>query len=170
MGAIITWFTFYFLRTVIYDYPFTVPAGFYLGALLYTLGWLSLHFLTGAYEPVYNKSGITEILRTLIVSFIGCLALLFFFILKNPQENNMYYYKEFFSLLVPVFLVTATLRLLLLRIGENQLKKKSVFFNVLLIGSVQNSAQFYESFTNLKHDNGYNINSFLNTNGQMNIP
>lgn len=114
---------------------------------------------------VYYKSGITEILRTLIACTIGCLALLFFFILKNPQENNNYYYKEFFSLLIPVFLMTVTLRLLFLRIALNQLKSKKVFFNVLLIGSGQNASIFYNTFMDTKDIPGYSINSFLNVNG-----
>lgn len=114
---------------------------------------------------VYYKSGITEILRTLIVCTIGCLALLFFFILKNPQDNNNYYYKEFFSLLIPVFLITVTLRLLFLRIALNQLKNKKVFFNVLLIGSGKNASTFYKTFMETKDIPGYSINSFLNVNG-----
>lgn len=165
IGAIITWSTFYFLRTVIYDYHFTVPAGFYLGTFLYIIGWLSLHFLTGAYDPVYNKSGINELLRTLIVCIIGCLFLLFFFILKNPQENNMFYYKEFFSLLIPNFIVTASLRWLFLKIADKQLVQKKVFFNVLIIGSTRNAANFLEGFKDSSYIKGYNITSFLNING-----
>src|SRR6187431_2867362 len=75
IGSAITWISFYFLRTIIYNFPLTIPPDFYLGGLLYILGWLSLHFLTGAYEPVYNKSTISEIVRTFIVCAIGCLVL-----------------------------------------------------------------------------------------------
>jgi len=164
-SATITWFTFYYLRTVIYDYTFSVPPGFYLGGFLYITGWLSLHFLSGAYELVYHKSGITEVLRTLIVCTIGCLGLLFFFILKNPHENNSNYYQEFYSLLFPVLLVTIFLRLLFLKIGLNQLNNKKVFFNILLIGSGKNAHQFYETFMQTKGNTGYSINSFLNING-----
>ena len=165
IGAAVTWISFYFLRTVIYGYPLTIPPGFYLGGFLYILGWVSLHFLTGAYEPVYNKSGISEVIRTFIVCTIGCLALLFFFILKNPQDNNIYYYKEFFSLLGPVFIITVTLRLLLLGISNRQLKKKQVFFNVLLVGSGKNALKFYDTFNSTKPTNGYSINCFLNITG-----
>ncbi len=168
-GAALTWFCFYFLRTVIYQYPFSIPSGFYLGGLMYILGWLSLHFLTGAYQNVYHKSGVTEFFRTLIVSLIGCLALLFFFILKNPQRNNLHYYDEFYSLLVPVFFVTLTSRLLFLRMANRQLKKTKVSFNVLLIGSGKNATQFFNSFINTNTNSGYFITSFLNTNGNTNI-
>lgn len=165
LGAIITWIGFYFLRTVIYNDEFFMPTGFYFGAILYIFGWLSLHFLSGAYEMVYHKSGITEILRTLIVCIIGCLVLLFIFILKNPHEKSSYYYEEFYSLMIPVFLTTVFLRLLFLQIGLKQLKNKTVFFNVLLIGSEKNAGRFYKTFTNTNEISGYSINSFLNING-----
>lgn len=140
-----------------------------MGVLLYTIGWLSLHFLSGAYTDVYHKSTVIEFLRTLIVSLIGCLGLLFFFILKNPHENNFLYYEEFYSLLIPVFLVTLLSRLLLLHITNKQLKEKKVFFNVLLVGSGKNASQFFESFTNTNAATGYSITSFLNTNGNNNL-
>jgi len=168
-GAALTWFCFYFLRTVIYHYPFGIPPGFYLGGLLYIVGWLSLHFLSGAYESVYHKSTISEFFRTLIVSLIGCFALLFFFILKNPHENNIQYYDEFYSLLIPVFFVTLLSRLLFLRTANDQLKKNKVFFNILLIGSGKNATQFFESFINTNAHNGYSITSFLNINGNKDL-
>ncbi len=160
---------FYFLRTVIYDYPFSLPPGFYAGALLYVLGWLSLHLLSGAYEAIYQKSAITEIFRTLIASLIGCFALLFFFILKNPHENNNNYYMEFYSMLVPVFLVTLTTRLIFLKLSGNQLAKGKVFFNVLLIGSGKNASSFFEHFIKTNENTGYTISSFLNINGNHGV-
>ena len=163
----ITWFCFYFLRTLIYHYPFTIPPGFYFGGFLYITGWVSLHFLSGAYEGIYHKSAVYEFLRTLIVSLTGCTALLFIFILKNPKNNNFYYYDEFFSLLVPVFLLTFISRLLLLSYKSSQLKRNLVYFNVLLIGSGKNAASFFQSFNST--DSGYLIKGFLNTNGAENI-
>jgi exopolysaccharide biosynthesis polyprenyl glycosylphosphotransferase len=164
-SAIATWLLFYFLRTVIYDYPFSVPPGFYLGAFLYVIGWLSLHLLSGAYQAIYQKSAVTEIFRTLLVSLIGCFVLLFFFILKNPQTDNSNYYLEFYSLLIPVIIVTLSIRLFFLNFTKNQLKKSDVYFNVLLIGSGKNASNFFQSFIKSNENTGYVINSFLNTNG-----
>lgn len=77
----------------------------------------------------------------------------------------MYYYAEFFSLLGPVLLVTLFFRLILIQAGAAQLKKKSVYFNVLLIGSNKNAAQFYHNFTKTAFIKGFNINCFVNING-----
>lgn len=169
VGAAITWLSFYFLRTIIYQYPFAIPSGFFFGGLLYIIGWLSLHFLSGAYEDVYHKSVVPEFFRTLIVSLIGCLTLLFFFILKNKLGNNLYYYHEFYSLLLPVFFITLLSRLLFLHLIKYQLKNNKVIFNVLLIGSGKNATQFFNSFISTKNNAGYLITSFLNTNGNTNI-
>jgi exopolysaccharide biosynthesis polyprenyl glycosylphosphotransferase len=168
-GALATWLLFYFLRSEIYHYPFSVPAGFYLGAVLYTVGWISLHFLSGAYEGVYQKTTITEAFRTLTVSLVGSFGLLFFFILKNPRRDNTDYYKEFFCILAPVFILTLIVRLIFLKIAKQQLIGRNVFFNVLLIGSGKNAADFFQAFIQTNEYSGYAIRSFLNTNGNGNV-
>ena len=81
----------------------------------------------------------------------------------------MNYYDEFYILLIPVFLVTLLLRLLFLRIANNQLKRNKVFFNILLIGSGKNASQFFQSFINTDNNAGYIITSFLNINGTANL-
>src|SRR6218665_3719763 len=155
--SILTWLCFYYLRTVIYNYDFSIPPGFYIGLVLYTMGWISLHFMSGAYNDVYNKSGFTELFRTAAVSIIGCLGLLFFFVLKNPQSNNMIYYKEFFSLLIPNFIATLICRLFFLRFIRRQLRQGKVYFNVLLLGSEGRATEFYKSFLKSNTGKGYGI-------------
>ncbi len=146
-----------------------MPPGFYLGTFLYTIGWLSLHLLSGAYEGIYQKTKITEFIRTLLVSLIGCMVLLFFFILKNPQKYNIYYYKEFFSLLIPVFVVTLIIRFALLNLALKQLETKKVYFNALLIGTGKTASAFFNAFIKTNKSTGYNISSFLNTNGNSGL-
>lgn len=162
--CIFTWASFYYLRTIIYDYDFSMPPGFYLGLFIYVAGWLSLHFFSGTYNSLYQKSRIAEIIKTFVISLLGCLILLFFFILKNPQENNKYYYLEFFSLLLPIFICTTTSRIIFLSIAKNQLRKGQVYFNALLIGSGKKAASFYNEFKLSKEHSGYRIVGFINTN------
>lgn len=133
---------------------------------MYTVGWISLNFLTGTYTSLYQKSRVTEFFRTFIISTVGCLFLLFFFILKNPQNNNQNYYLEFYSLLFPVFIVTVFVRMIFLTIAKNQLKGKKVFFNALLLGSGKKASQFYEAFIKSSEQSGYRLTGFFNTNGK----
>jgi len=165
-----TWLLFYYLRTRIYDYEFSVPPGFYLGLFLYTAGWVSLHFLSGAYASLYLKSRIGEALKIIFASVLGCTILLFFFILKNPQVDNMRYYVEFLSLLLPFIILSLFARSLILNYTKKQLRKKTVYFNVLLVGSENKTKQLYDSFTNAKDNSGYILTSFLNVNGPCSDP
>lgn len=154
IAAVLTWVCFYYLRTVIYQYPFTIPPGFYVGLVLYTLGWLFLHLMSGAYENPYQRSGLIEFFRTLLVSFIGCTGLLFFFILKNPQENNVHYYQEFFALLIPVAISSLLVRFFFLRLANQQLRAGTVYFNTLLIGSGQSAEDFYTAYDQTRFSGG----------------
>ncbi len=163
--CILTWLCFYYLRTVIYAYPFSIPGGFYIGLFMYSTGWILLHFLCGSYNSLYHKSRIQEFFNTFIISVIGCLFLLFFFILKNPQNNNKNYYLEFYSLLFPIFISTVGIRMIFLGIAKKQLANKKVYFNALLIGSGKKAAQFYSAFSETKHQSGFRITGFFNTNG-----
>lgn len=159
--CVATWIIFYYLRTLIYDYGFRIPAGFYLGLSLYTIGWLTLHFLAGAYQPLYLQSKFAEILRTISTSLIGCLALLFFFILKNPHENNNTYYLEFISLLIPNLLLFAIARWSWLHKAKKQLQCGSVFFNAMIVGNADEAKRFIHSFQQSKENQGYQIAAFV---------
>ncbi len=133
---------------------------------MYVGGWLSLHFLTGTYTSLYQKSRIAELFKTFIVSLVGCLFLLFFFILKNPRTNNYDYYSEFFFLLIPVFFLSGTCRLVFLSLIKKQLIDQKVFFNTLLIGSGKKASAFYKDFQAANDHSGYRLTSYLNLNGK----
>ena len=164
-----TWLCFYYLRTIIYNYNFRIPPGFYLGWILYVAGWLTLYFLFGFYNSIYHKSRLTEIAKTFLVSLIGCLFLLFFFILKNPHDNNNSYYLEFFSLLIPIFFLTSISRFLFLTYAKNQIKSGAIFYNALIIGSGKKAVDFYKNFKSSKAISGYRFVGFLNTSANENI-
>ncbi len=160
--CLLTWFTFYYLRTFIYNYNINLPSGFYYGFIFYTLGWLCLHFLSGAYNSPYQKSRLSETIKTIIVVFIGCMVLLFLFILKNPQTNNQFYYLEFYSLLLPNIILTLTSRIIFLSYAKAQLENKSIFFKSLIIGTEQKARTFYEDFVSSKEHSGFLITGFIN--------
>ncbi len=164
--SIFTWVCFYYLRTRVQNYPFSIPPGFYLGLLLYSLGWISLHFLTGTYEGLYQKSRVVEVFKTIVVSAVGSLVLLFFFILKNPRTDNYDYYIDFYILIIPVTFFSAVARSIFLSFTKKQIRNKKVFFNSLLIGSGNKAQDFFTDFTKTNDNSGYIITHFINLNGK----
>ena len=163
--AIVAWIVFYYLRSYVQKYPFSVPPGFYLGLVLFTLGWVGLHFLTGTYDNIYQKSRVVEFFKTVIVSLVGCLILLFIFILKNPRVNNNDYYLDFFILLLPITIFSIIARTLFISYTKNQLYLKKVYFKTLLIGSGSNATKFYTKFLAANDNSGFQITDIINLNG-----
>jgi polysaccharide biosynthesis protein PslA len=160
--CLLSWLCFYYLRSYFQHYDFKVPPGFYIGLVLYTIGWLSLHFLTGTYSGLYQKSRVAEFFKTTIVSLAGSLVLLFFFILKNPRINNYDYYKDFFALLTTVTVLSCLARMLFLGVTKKQLKNKQVFFNTLMVGDAKTAALFYNDFKEANDGSGHTIKGFVN--------
>ncbi|NOU37709.1 MAG: sugar transferase [Ferruginibacter sp.] len=159
--CLFTWLSFYYLRTKVQGYNFSMPPGFYLGLFLYTIGWITLHFLTGTYNSLYQKSRVVEAFKTIVVSLVGSLFLLFFFILKNPRTNNYDYYLDFYVLLFPIIICSVLVRVIFLSITKKQLQNGSVFFKTMLIGSGNNAIQFYKKFKNVNDTSGFVITDYL---------
>lgn len=164
--AIITWLGFYYFRSVIYHFSFQVPSGFFLGLVLYTAGWLILHFITGTYYELYQKSRVAEAFKTIVAGLIGSLVLLLFFVLKNPRSNNYDYYGEYCFLLVSNIVLLTIVRTTILSFLKKQLREKKVFFNSMLIGSGKKAEQFIKDFTESNDRSGYVITDFINLNGK----
>lgn len=167
--AILTWFVFYYIRGILYNYSFRMPPNFYWGMAIYSGGWILLHFLSGSYDNIYHKSGISEFTRTAAVSVTGCLFLLFFFILKNPHENNQNYYYEFYSLLIPNFTLLLFCRIAFLAAIRKQLTRGKVWFNTLLIGSGLKAGDFYRSFSGSKDVSGLRPVGFVQMDDTSNL-
>ena len=166
----LSWICFYYLRTIIYHYNFRIPPGFYVGLFLYIAGWLTLYFLSGAYNSIYQKSRLSEIIRAFFISCMGCLFLLFFFILKNPHENNQSYYLEFFSLLIPLFLANSIVRFFTISYAKHQVKTGRIFYNALIIGPIVQAANFLHDINNVRSKSGYRFLGILNTDSTQKQP
>jgi polysaccharide biosynthesis protein PslA len=164
--CLFTWGLFYFLRPIIYHYPFSLPAGFYTGMLFFTTGWLVLHFLSGTYFELYQKSRTMEFFKTIFVTIIGSFVLLFAFILKNPRTDNSDYYLDFIILFTPIVIVSTLVRMLILGYTKNQIKQKEIIFNTLLIGSGSNLQSFVHDFLKANDTSGFVITDFINLNGK----
>ena len=160
--AVFTWGIFYYLRTRLYADRFTIPPGFYLGLLMYVTGWVCLHFISGTYTSLYQKSRVVEFFKTILITVIGCLFLLFFFILKNPKTNNYDYYSEFYLLLFPVMFCSTIMRLIFLTQTKKQLQTKKVFFKSLLIGSGNKAKEFHKDFLEANDYSGFVITDYIN--------
>ncbi len=165
IAAIFSWIAFYFLREYILGEQLIPGIRFYIGLLAFPLAWIALYHLTGSYYNIYHKSRLSEFSATVLVSFFGSIIILFVFLLYDATGYYDIYYKEFFTLLGVQILFTYGVRLVLLNIARSQLKKGTVFFNTLILGSSNYAAALCTSIMNNEEKTGYRIAGFANANG-----
>lgn len=165
IAAVLSWISFYFIRKYIIEEAFIVGAKFYIGLLLFPAVWLVVYYLAGSYDALYQKSRLTELLHTLIYSFLGSIGILFLFLIYDATGDYNIYFKEFISLWVIQTVFIYCFRLFFLIKAKSQLNKGNVFFNTLIIGSSTNAALLYKSIITNREKTGYRILGFANTNG-----
>jgi exopolysaccharide biosynthesis polyprenyl glycosylphosphotransferase len=161
IAAIIAWIIFYSFHRISVGESFEFGKKFFLGLVLYPCGFLVLHHLFGAYQNVYYKSRVIEMLYTFVSAFTGCMALLFIFILYGSKKDYIILYKEFFTILILQFFITYFFRLILLSKAHNQLQREEVWFNTLIIGGDESALQLYKSITTNNEKTGYRICGFI---------
>ena len=167
VAAILSWISFYVLRTYIYGYNFNIGHRFWIGLALFTIFFLALNLLAGFYGSLYKKSRLYEIFKTGLVSFIGSILILFFYILNNPLITDFQYTKQFFAILIPVFVFTSLFRILILNKVKKQVESGEVSFKTLLVGSGESARSFFKNFSKAEQKGGFAIDSFLNMNGSQ---
>ena len=165
IAAVFSWISFYFLREYILGEALIPGIRFYIGLLVFPLAWLALYHLTGSYHNIYQKSRLTEFSATFVTSFFGSIIILFLFLLYDATGDYSIYYKEFLALLGMQVFFTYVARLILLNMARRQLKKGSVFFNTLILGSNGYAAALCASIMNNVEKTGYRISGFANANG-----
>jgi len=164
IAAVFSWISFYFLREYILGEKLIPGIRFYIGLLAFPLAWLALYHLTGSYNNIYHKSRVSELAYTFIVSFLGSIIILFLFLLYDATGDYNIYYKEFLSLIGMQVFFTYLARLLLLNMARTQLKKGTVFFNTLILGSNGYAAALCNAIMTNEEKTGYRITGFANAN------
>lgn len=173
--AMIVWAAFFMYRKIsIEGQPFSINDAvfedkkFYYGIILIPALWLLIYFLAGFYTDIYRKSRLYEFAKTFVVVFIGVLLIFFGLLLDDYIKNYKDYYQLFFLLLAAQFLLTVSVRLVILTRAKRQLQKGIVAYNTLLIGGNKRAIGLYDEITNLKKSLGYAFIGYVDANGNGN--
>lgn len=134
--------------------------------LFFTLGlipalWLLFHLFSGAYFNPYRKSRVTEIYRTLIVTFFGTVLLYFPFIQNDAPVQLTYYYKTFLVYYALQFSLTGLFRLVHLSRIKAHITRERFGYNTLIIGGNQQAIKLYQDICKNEVHLGYLFKGFV---------
>jgi exopolysaccharide biosynthesis polyprenyl glycosylphosphotransferase len=164
LTAALAWLLFYFFRSNLLDdkgaYPISTRSWLMIFAIV-PIGWLILYTLAGTYHALYKKSRLAEFTLTFVCTLMGSIVLMFLFVLNDPHTGNSYYYIAFAALTGIHFLLTFSVRWLLLNKAKWQLLSGKVYFNTLMIGSQDNATGIYKETSKNLLDGGYRYAGFV---------
>jgi len=168
--AMLAWFLFFTYRKSLEAWPFTMDDVFsdeklYHGLFFVPIIWLLIYLVFDRYDDIYRFSRLTTLTRTIGLSFMGCLVLFFSILLDDTVLRYTTYFTNFMVLFIIHFLLTATVRMILLTRAKARLEKGLVKYNTLIIGGDQNAVELYNEITNRSYSLGFNFVGFVDSNG-----
>ncbi|MGH2646819.1 MAG: nucleoside-diphosphate sugar epimerase/dehydratase, partial [Ginsengibacter sp.] len=168
IAACISWTLIYYIYLRYHSTSFHIDTNYFISLTVYSIFWLILYHLFGAYKNIYYKSRLNEMIYTFVSTVTGGMLLLVIFILYNNKIDYTLFYKAFFYIALIQFFITYLGRSLLLSKAHAQLQKQQVCFNTLIIGSSEIAVELYRSITTNIEKTGYRICGFLSIGPKIN--
>jgi exopolysaccharide biosynthesis polyprenyl glycosylphosphotransferase len=139
---------------------------YFQGLVVVSLFWVNLFYITGSYVNVYRKSRLKEIIKTIVISIVGCTIIFFGLILDDIVKDYKSYYISISYLFFCHVTLTLFFRLIILNYSKSQLRNGNVFFNTLIIGSNHNAVNLYTSLIDTKKSTGNKFIGFVEVNNK----
>ncbi len=169
LASAVVWCSFFIYRKAFiepealgYDIPISFDYNFYLGIVFVPLFWVGIYGILGTYRHIYRKSRMNELIKTLVVTFIGTIILFFVLLLDDWVPSYQTYRYTFLTLFLSQFIVLYTVRFIHLTRLKNRLKNREIGFNTIMVGSNDKAVDLYKELENEPYSQGYNFVGFLN--------
>jgi exopolysaccharide biosynthesis polyprenyl glycosylphosphotransferase len=149
IGSFVAWLCFFSSRKIILgEQPENIlTLKILLNAGVVAFFWIILYFLLGLYKDLYRKSRVKDAFALLGTNLLGAVIIFFLLLLDDTGVTNYTeYYKTFgiFYLLQTFFSVFS--RVVVISGIKRLIRKKSLFFNTIIVGSDKNAVEIYEEF------------------------
>lgn len=135
------------------------------GGLVIGAYWWLLFTLSNAYYSLYEKSRLSEIIRTLVFSLGGNILLFFALLLNDKIVSYQDYYLLFLVLFSAHFLMTITGRIILLFAAKARMQRGEVAFTTLLIGNHPDVSKVKRDLERTRGSHGMHITAYVPENG-----
>ncbi len=165
LAAMLAWALFFLYRKWLEGIPPGLSAlndlNFFYGILIIPVGWHLFYSLFDDYGSVYRMSRLATLSRTFFLSFFGVVFLFFSLILDDFVRDYKTYYTSFGVLFGLHFLLTATMRMVLLTRAHRKVQSGEVSFPTLLVGDGERAGELYQELVSMKKKPGYRFVGYV---------
>jgi exopolysaccharide biosynthesis polyprenyl glycosylphosphotransferase len=175
--ANLAWFAFNIIRyyeIARYD-GFSTLSGFLLsrnvllGQIIVSFGWLILHYYSGYYNKIFEKSRLTEFFTTLGTVLIGTIVLFFALLLKILPDSIRVYYEQLTYLFLFSFGFTYLFRMIITYRTAQKFQNREWTTNVLILGTGEKAFQIQKLLNKSSASLAYTIQGFIRINQPASI-
>ncbi len=146
VSALLVWFLFMVFRRLNNNFSFLdgfnvfIPyRAYYTSFLLFPLLCVSTHYLTGYYLNPIKISRLSNLVKTIISSFVVTFIVFFFLILDDIVVSYQYYYQSFLVLFLLLVVIVGLFRFIQIRTILRNFKTKKWTIKTLIIGTGLNA-------------------------------
>lgn len=158
---------FVFRKTIVepakygYKVPVNFDENFYWALLIIPAYWVFIYWVNGAYKNIYRKSRLKEFASGFIITFFGTLLIFFILLLDDEVRNYKVYRITFSSLFVLQFFIVTLLRMIILTVIKNKIRKRVISFNTLIVGSNEKALKLFQELEGERYSQGYNFKGYV---------
>jgi len=149
VAANVAWFVFNIIRyyEIARDDGFETLTGFLLyrnvllGQIIVSVGWLILHYYSGYYNKLFEKSRLSEFFTTFSTVLIGTIFLFFALLLKILPDSIRVYYAQLSYLFFFTFGFTYLFRVIITSQTARKIRNREWTTKALILGTGEKALQ-----------------------------
>ena len=140
---------------------------YYLGLALICIFWIAIYTLTAYYQDIYRRSRLKELIYTFNASLLGSIFIFFALMLDDWVNTYTDYYRGFLVYFSAHFLLTVFFRLAQSTITAYRIRRGSVSFKTIIIGSNSNAADLYLEMEQNSKRTGHEFVGFVSVHNNI---
>jgi exopolysaccharide biosynthesis polyprenyl glycosylphosphotransferase len=174
-SSILAWILFYFyqLKQLSFIDIFYAPASPELitGSIAFPVFWILFYFFWGFYRDIFRRSRIKELGASFTVTLTGTLIIYIYMVFTDVITGTS---TSFFSSFIVLFYIQFTVsylpRLFITSYTISSIRKGTIGFNTIIIGSDKKAVDVYREIKNQPRSTGNKFIGFVNINGNSFYP
>jgi len=177
IAANLAWFLFnivrYYMATIFTGFDtlssFMVFRNVIFGQIIIPVGWLILHYYSGYYNNIFEKSRLSEFFITFSAALVGSIVIFFALLLKILPGSIRVYYEKLSYLFLFTFVITYLFRVIITRQTARKFRKREWTINALILGTGEKALQIQKLLNESSASLAYTVQGFIRINQSSSI-
>jgi len=132
-----------------------------LGQIIVSIGWIILHYYSGYYNKIFDKSRLSVLFTTFASVLTGTIFIFFSLLLKILPDSIVVYYTQFSYLFLFTFSFTFIFRMIITRQTARKILNREWTTKALILGTGKKAIQIRKLLDEPSTSLAYTIQGFI---------